>query len=55
MFDRVDERVRVRAALGCIPADDRALWVRIGMAIKAGLGEDGFELWELLYARSTRA
>ena len=29
-----------------LPADDRELWLRIGMAIKAGLGEDGFELWD---------
>jgi hypothetical protein len=42
----LDERARIQAALRHIPADDRVLWVRVGMAIKAGLGEDGFALWD---------
>src|SRR5436190_565125 len=37
----------VQAALFSIPPDvDHDTWVRIGMAVKAGLGEDGLELWE---------
>jgi putative DNA primase/helicase len=36
---------RVRHALSFIPAEDRDIWVRMGMAVKAGLGESGFELW----------
>lgn len=40
------ERAHIQAALQHIPADDRELWVRIGMAIKAGLGEEGFALWD---------
>jgi hypothetical protein len=36
---------RVRAALKRIPADDRKVWLGVGMAIKHGLGESGFELW----------
>jgi hypothetical protein len=42
----LDERARIQVALRHIPAEDRDLWVRIGMAIKAGLGEDGFGLWD---------
>lgn len=36
----------VRAALTFIPAADRDVWVRIGMALKSELGEAGFELFE---------
>ena len=42
----IDDRARIHAALRCVPADDRDRWLRIGMAIKAALGEDGFELWD---------
>ena len=41
-----DDRLRIEVALRYLPAEDRDLWLRIGMAIKAGLGEDGFELWD---------
>ena len=41
-----DDRPRIEVALRHLPADDRDLWLRIGMAIKAGMGEDGFELWD---------
>ena len=37
---------QIREALNFIPADDRDLWLRIGMAIKSELGETGFELWD---------
>lgn len=36
----------VRRALSVIPADDRDLWVRMGMAVKSELGEDGFAIWD---------
>ena len=36
----------IREALNFIPADDRELWLRIGMAIKSELGETGFGLWD---------
>ena len=42
----LDDRPRIEVALRHLPADDRDLWLRIGMAIKAGMGEDGFELWD---------
>jgi putative DNA primase/helicase len=36
----------IRAALGFVPADDRDLWLRIGMALKSELGEEGLALFE---------
>ncbi len=41
-----NELERIREALHFIPASDREQWVRIGMAIKSELGENGFDLWE---------
>jgi putative DNA primase/helicase len=35
----------VRAALSVVPAQDRPLWLRMAMAVKSELGEDGFDLW----------
>ncbi|WP_230414501.1 DUF927 domain-containing protein [Collimonas silvisoli] len=35
-----------RAALALIPADDRDLWLRIGMALKSEFDESGFELFD---------
>jgi putative DNA primase/helicase len=35
-----------RAALVLIPADDRDLWLRMGMALKSEFGDGGFELFE---------
>lgn len=40
------ETDRVREALSHVPAGDRDAWVRIGMAVKAELGEDGFGIWD---------
>ncbi|KVN27337.1 topoisomerase [Burkholderia pyrrocinia] len=40
------EEERIRAALSHVPADDRDTWVQMGMAIKAELGEDGFDFWD---------
>jgi len=34
------------SALNFIPADDREIWVKIGMALKAELGAEGFSLWD---------
>ncbi|MGH8772232.1 MAG: PriCT-2 domain-containing protein, partial [Burkholderiales bacterium] len=36
----------VRAALAFIPPTDRDLWLRVGMAIKSGLGDAGFDVWD---------
>lgn len=37
---------RVRAALKHLSSDDRSLWIRVGMALKAGIGDAGLELWD---------
>lgn len=36
----------IEAALSSIPAQDRDVWVQVGMAIKAELGEPGYEIWD---------
>ena len=42
----VDETNRVRAALATIPADDYATWVDMAFAVRQGLGDAGFEIWD---------
>ena len=37
---------QIKAALSYIPAHDRDVWCKIGMAVKSELGEPGFPLWE---------
>jgi putative DNA primase/helicase len=37
---------RIRDALHFTPASDREHWVRMGMAIKSELGDNGFDVWE---------
>ncbi len=36
----------IQAALTFIPPTDRALWLKVGMALKAELGEAGFDLFD---------
>jgi hypothetical protein len=41
------EEARLRAALACIPADDRQIWCQVGMALRwLGWGEPGFRIWD---------
>jgi putative DNA primase/helicase len=41
------DRDNIRAALACVPSDDRELWLRIGMAIHAELpDDDGLALFD---------
>ncbi|CAJ0777718.1 AAA family ATPase [Ralstonia chuxiongensis] len=40
-----NEAERIGAALSYVPANSRDTWVRMGMAVKAELGEDGFDAW----------
>jgi putative DNA primase/helicase len=40
------EEERIRTALSYVPADDRETWVQMGMAVKAELGDGGFDLWD---------
>ena len=42
----MDSIERIKAALAYIPADDRETWLRMGMAIKDALGNNGFEVWD---------
>lgn len=37
---------RIRTALSHIDAHDRAIWVRMAMAVKSELGEEGFVIWD---------
>lgn len=37
---------RIACALSYVPADDRDVWVSMGMAIKSEIGDDGFDLWD---------
>jgi putative DNA primase/helicase len=37
---------RIREALQFIPACDRDIWLRMGMAIKSELGDTGFDVWD---------
>ena len=45
---------RAEEALQFIPPDDYGRWVEIGMALKALLGEAGYELWDQWSARSAK-
>lgn len=36
----------IRAALSFINNEERDIWVRMAMAVKTELGEDGFEIWD---------
>ena len=42
---------RMREALQFIPAHDRDIWVKMGMAIKSELGDEGYSIWETWSAR----
>jgi putative DNA primase/helicase len=37
---------KIREALSFIESDDRETWVRMGMAVKNELGEEGFDIWD---------
>jgi putative DNA primase/helicase len=41
-----DDVGRAREALSYISASDRETWVKMGMSLKSGFGEDGFDTWE---------
>ena len=44
----------LRTALYSIPANDRDIWVLMGMAVKSELGEGGFDLWDAWSRQSDR-
>lgn len=41
-----DVAIRIEDALRFVPADDRDTWLRMGMAIKAELGDGGHDIWD---------
>lgn len=43
---RTHSRESISEALSCIPADDRDMWIRMGMAVKSEMGDDGYSLWD---------
>jgi len=43
----VQKRDYIHSALNFIPSHDRDTWIKVGMAIKSELGDDGFDLWNL--------
>lgn len=42
----MDDIDRISSALAFIPADDREIWWRMGMAVKSELGDSGFDIWD---------
>lgn len=42
----INERHRIESALHHIAPHDRDTWLKVGMAIRGELGEDGFHLWD---------
>lgn len=46
MVVRMSAHQEVEQALSYIPARDRSTWVRMAMAVKSELGEDGFQIWD---------
>lgn len=44
----------LQLALAVIPADDRDIWIRVGMALKSAYGDDGFALWDQWSATSVK-
>lgn len=44
----------LQLALAFIPADDRDIWIRVGMALKSAYGDEGFPLWDQWSATSVK-
>jgi putative DNA primase/helicase len=38
--------IEIERALSSIPAHDRETWIQCGMAVKAELGDAGFDIWD---------
>lgn len=53
-MDRATDADRVADALTAIPSDDRETWVRVGMSIKAALGDAGRALFMTWSAKSPK-
>jgi putative DNA primase/helicase len=46
--------LKLESALPWIPAESRDVWLKVGMALKWSLGDDGFSLWDE-WSQSTTA
>ena len=42
----ISDAETIQSALAFIPANNRELWLRMGMAVKSARGEDGFSIWD---------
>lgn len=42
----MNDIARIESAISFIPSIDRSLWVEVGMAVKAELGEAGRDIWD---------
>ena len=42
----MNDLARIEQAIGFIPPIDRSVWVEVGMAVKAELGDVGFPIWD---------
>ena len=40
------QNIDIQHALSFVPADDRETWLKMGMAVKVELGDEGFGLWD---------
>ena len=49
---RGGDYAQVQDALRYVPSHDRDTWIRMGMAVKEALGEQGFDLWDRWSAQS---
>ncbi|MCS6922185.1 MAG: PriCT-2 domain-containing protein [Elioraea sp.] len=49
-----DDREWVEDALCRVPADDRDVWIRIGMALHSAYGDDGYPIWLRWSQRSSK-
>jgi putative DNA primase/helicase len=44
--DDLDSELKIRVALSVIPSDDYEVWFRVGAAIHAALGDDGYAVFD---------
>ncbi len=52
--DNQDKYLRVQRALDKLPADDRSVWVTVGMALKDALGSNGLSIYKQWSSTSSK-
>lgn len=45
-YDTINDADRINSALTYVDATDRDVWLRMGMAVKSELGDQGFDAWD---------